>query len=304
MSQENAHQPMTSHKSNIISMNKVKEANHSLEHHLQPDIKFDQESELSLDQEMVEGLLQSFIRDTPESPEWRSQTAFTVAFNGSFEVTLQTRQTKGFTAQRLTLRNLKTTANEQLFHQLQAAKLDLTNLTETELQQWILERLQTNLQLESLVMTSPVIETPIALDITALKIVQPSHPAQPLIASKANPLFPDSILGDRSFDLEVTIALPETAIAELQQQLIVLTATCEARHLTTGTVTQWGEAQMSVRGGTRSHFTLILQDVTVAELGAYRLRVFANVQNLPATEALFKVPVLEVESPHPASCAI
>lgn len=245
------------------------------------------------------------ITDVEAIDEWRSLSVFKVDFSGSCSVEFQTRQMDGYTAQRMAIRNLTTTAQRMITQQLAPGMNQaLAGLAETELEQWILHRLQANLQLESLVVESPEMGNPVALDILQVQIEQSSYLPLPMIATRANPLFPDSILGDRSFDLAVTIAIPEAAIADLQHQLIILSAACEARHLSSGSVTQWSETQMNVIGGSRSVFTLVMRDLLVSELGAYRLRVLANIQNLAATAACLKVPVLEVETPNPGSCLI
>lgn len=306
MSQEIINQKMSRYSNNMGSMNEPQDSFNEIESYLLKPaaIATDKEHETS-GQEVVEDLLKVFTEDAQEQAGWQSHSHFSVEFKGTFEVEVQTRHSNGYTAQRLTLRNLKTTAKHMLDHQFKSEISPmLAGMTEHEVQQWIFDRMQTNLQLESLVMESPILAAPIALEITQLRIVQSSNPTLPLIANPTNPLFPDGILADRSFNLEVTIAMPETAIADLQNQLMILSATCEARHLTTGAVTQWGETRMNVMGGARSTFTLVMRDLLVSELGGYRLRVFATIQNLAATEAVFKVPVLEVESPNPPSCSI
>jgi len=255
--------------------------------------------------ETADALNLSMVDEPNDISEWHSVSTFKVDFSGSFGVELQTCQMDGYMAQRMLIQNLETTAKRMMVQHLESGMNNaLVGIAETELQQWILNRLQANLQLESLVVEAPEMGNPIALEITQLRIVQSSNSTLSLIANKTKPLFPDGILADRSFDLEVTIVIPDVAIADLHHQLIVLAATCEARHLTTGAVTQWGEARMNVIGGTRSIFTLTMRDLMSTELGAYRLKVFATIQNLAATEASFKVPVVEVESPNPPSCYI
>jgi hypothetical protein len=84
----------------------------------------------------------------------------------------------------------------------------------------------------------------------------------------------------------------------------VLHVSGAARHLATGEVIQLGEARLNAIGGTVSTFTLWLRDMLLHRTGGYRLRFSATVENLPATPALFKVPVIELASATPPACLI
>lgn len=233
------------------------------------------------------------IEATALSPDWDLMTAFNLESQGCFAVELQTRQVNGKTEQRTLVQHLETGKQETI-----------AGVDQDKLQRWILHQLQANLQIKAAKAEPSDRMEPIPVAITQLQFFQAGLSGQPMIASKAMPLFPDALLTERPFSLEVSIQIPEVSRVELADQPIILHAACEARHLASGQVILLGETRLSEIVGSSSGFTLFLPNMILAEIGNYRLRVTATLENWPAIPALFKVPILELESATPPVCLI
>jgi hypothetical protein len=225
--------------------------------------------------------------------DWEVITSFKVDCRGSFAVALQSRQINGTTEQRTLIQHLETGKQETI-----------AGVNQDKLQRWILNQLSANLQIESPQIESSQDAEPIAVEITRLQFFQVSRSGQPMIANKSMPLFPDALVAEQPFSLEVTIQLPAATLNDLGNQLMILHAACEARHLASGQTIILGETRLNAIGGNTSGFTLLIPDMALEEIGNYRLRVTATIDNLPATPDLFKVPILELESANPPVCLI
>lgn len=229
----------------------------------------------------------------PVTQDWQAIASFSVESHNSFAVEFQTRQIDGVTEQRTIV-----------LHQETKQRDVWPSIDQERLQRWILSQIKANLHQESMLLETCVTDAPIAIEITQLQFFQTDYIGLPMIADRSNPLFPDALLAEKPFDLKLSIQLPETAIAELANQLIVLHVSCQARHLATGKTIELGETRMNAIGGATSTFTIWLRDMMLHEVGGYRLRLSATIENLPATPALFKVPVLELASANPPACLI
>ncbi len=229
----------------------------------------------------------------PTTRDWQAIAAFSIASHNSFAVEFQTCQIDGITEQRTIVLHRETKKREVW-----------PSIDQERLQRWILGQIKANLHQEAIILETCVTDAPIAVEIAQLQFFQVDGPHLPMIADRSNPLFPDALLAEKPFDLKLFIQLPERAIAKLANQLIVLHVSCEARHLATGETFQLGETRMNAIGGTTSSFTLWLRDMLLQRTGGYRLRLSATIENLPATPALFKIPVLELASANPPACLI
>jgi hypothetical protein len=229
----------------------------------------------------------------PMTRDWQAIASFSVESHNSFAVEFQTRQVDGVMEQRTIVLHRETKKREVW-----------PSIDQERLQRWILSQVKANLHQEAAILETCVTDGPIAVEINQLQFFQTDRIGLPMIADRSKPLLPDALLAEKPFDLKLSIQLPERAIAELSNQLIVLHVSGQARHLATGEVIQLGETRMNGIGGANSIFTLWLRDMMLHHTGGYRLRLSATIENLPATPALFKVPVLELASANPPACLI
>jgi hypothetical protein len=228
-----------------------------------------------------------------ETQNWQAIAAFSVASHNTFAVEFQTRQINGITEQRTIILHRETRQREVW-----------ASIDQERVERWILNQVKANLNREGTILETCVTDGPIAVEIAQVQFFQVDGTDLPMIATRSYPLCPDALLAEKPFDLKLLIQIPERAIADLANQLMVLHVSAEARHLATGEVIRLGETRLNAIGGSVSTFTVWLRDLILNRTGGYRLRLSATIENLPATPALFKIPVLEVASASLPACSI
>jgi hypothetical protein len=207
--------------------------------------------------------------------EWVPSTSFTVEF--------QTRQKDSEREYRSIVRQAKTEAVEIFTgHEIE------------NLQQWMLERMNPENQLESYSQNSAMPSA--SVEITQLRLLQLqfAQTSQPLAANKIQQLFPAPIKSGEPFVLEIDLHLDGLTTFELTRRQMTYHAECYARYLPTGATINLGEVEANIPWSQQSSYTALLPEISLQEPGAYRLKVMVSLRDIPATPGFFKVPLLQV----------
>ncbi|MBE9138492.1 SMI1/KNR4 family protein [Nodosilinea sp. LEGE 07088] len=137
-------------------------------------------------------------------------------------------------------------------------------------------------------------ETPVALDITQLRVLRSRPVDSPMVADRAQPLFPGTIQSGEPFILEVSMNVVGEARASLAEQQLVYRAQCVAHHLSTQLDTKLGDITLHMAGRNDPPYTAQFPEARLLQPGLYRLKVWVTLQNVSASPGYFKVPVLQV----------
>lgn len=221
----------------------------------------------------------------------------------SFHINFQVCSNNGATEHQIIIQNL-TTGHVKTWSKFE----------QNELQDWMLEALSEDIKTAILSGTSiepPEIEevasdsmTPdtasATIQITSIRIHQPELTQSSIVINQADPLAPGTLMVDSPIELELAVELIDSAIdpsLPLTYQIA-----CQAKHLATGTMIDFGEAQVTQH----SHHSCLLRlpGVVLQQPGAYRLIAFASLSGYPSVSTYFKVPGLQLQSSKPAAYLI
>jgi hypothetical protein len=200
-----------------------------------------------------------------------------IAWNSlaSFRIDYQTRQAEGRSEQQTTIHYLDTGTTAQW-----------TGFDTSHIQPWIQEQIE-----ETFSQAKP--ENLGIPEITQLRIIQPPHSEQSLIADKTYPMFSSAIRSDELFVLEVSLQFPGLVPTDFSQ-FISYQVRCIAHEVATGTMVNLGEISAQVPLSDRSIYRVWLSELIFPHPGIYRLKISATLQNKLATSGYFKVPMLQV----------
>jgi len=204
-------------------------------------------------------------------PDWNSVATFKVDY--------QTRQTADKLEQRTVIHHLETGATECW-----------EDLEVQSIQPWMLGHIKTTESPAETACTA----TP---KITQLRLIQPGHSRQAMIASKTQPLFSGDIKADQPFALEAAIEFTELAESNLPDQ-IACQVQCVVYDISTGATATLGDVTVNIPLANNPSYYALLPELMLPHAGIYRLKVFANLQSqraadAEATSGCFKVPILQ-----------
>lgn len=197
----------------------------------------------------------------------------------SFFIAFQTSQIQGQTEQQTIVRHVETNVVETY-----------PGLNLEAAYGWISEQLKTVLHQASL--NQSVEPEPAVLEITQLRLIR-SQAEPSMMVNQTQPLFPKAIGQGEPFTLEVSLKLADSAQANPSQPLVYQTQ-CFVHHLSTQSETCLGDVTTETPFDNRSAHAVLIPNISLPQPGVYRLKVWVSPQNMAASPAYFKVPVLQV----------
>ncbi|MGQ4647030.1 hypothetical protein [Lyngbya aestuarii] len=135
--------------------------------------------------------------------------------------------------------------------------------------------------------------TPVAVEISQLRVFQPPQTKNQLIVNHSSPVFPGTISSDKPFALEIDLNFGELSIAQIVQQPVKYYAQCYARNRSTGVITHLGDTEPGTVTKSQLSYKTKLPEISL-QPGIYRLQVVATLQGAPATPGFLEVPLLPV----------
>jgi len=186
-------------------------------------------------------------------------------------------------------------AEEQriIVHDLKANTFQTwSEMDSNQIQQWMLDRVTEESQQTSEV-DNAISAPPVTIEITQLQILQPLQTERAMVIEKGDRLFPNAIISQKPFALNVSFSLAGLIAANLTQREVVYYAQLYARNRVTGVISHLGDTELRKLIKEQLSYKTMLAEITL-EPGLYRLQIFVKLQDLPAIIGSFKVPLLQV----------
>ena len=209
-----------------------------------------------------------------EQSEWKSFASFKVEF--------QSRKREG-------------QAEEQriIVHDLKANTFQTwSEMESSQIQQWILDRVTEEIQQASEV-DNAFSAPPVTIEITQLQILQPPQTERAIVIGKGNRIFPNAIISQTPFALNVSFSLAGLIAANLTQREAVFYAQLYARNRVTGIISHLGDTELSNLIKEQLSYKAMLTAI-IPEPGLYRLQILIKLQDIPTLIGSFKIPMIQV----------
>jgi hypothetical protein len=231
---------------------------------------------------------QESVSETAAQPPASTPTWTTIS---SFQIEFQSRSIDGVAEQQIFVQKLDDKVSHTWFY-----------VNENELQNWILEHIQPELKQSFLLKdkftrsatSSPVQDELFNIEISHVHVYQPARITAPITVDRTNPFITGTLVVDQPIAVELVIKRVDSEIA--RSTPLTLYASCQAKHLATGAITELGSTRMTIQPNSENLYTLRLPEVVLQQPGAYRLLAVASIDDRPTISASFKVPMLQLQS--------
>ncbi|MEB3179704.1 MAG: hypothetical protein VKL59_11810 [Nostocaceae cyanobacterium] len=201
----------------------------------------------------------------------------------SFIVEFQTKQVEGRSEQQTAVRHRESDSSETW-----------SGIEGEQLQQWMLERAIATIQPEPVAKQPDATTTPLTVEITELRALQPPRTGIPMVVTQSGQGFSGFITSGEPFSLEVALRLTGQIAADIPQQTMTYCVQVYARHRATGEKTSLGQTQPHPLFAGQTSYTAKLSEITLQQPGMYRLQALVTLQGIRGIPGFLEVPLLQV----------
>lgn len=205
------------------------------------------------------------------SDEWKKVASFTVE--------IQSKQKADYLEQRTVIHHVEA-----------GTAATYPDVNAETVHQWILNQLNLT---QPKIIADDALEATWGLEITQLRLSRAQKNHAVMVADQFHPLFPNAIAPGEPFTLEVSLIIGGSTV-NMAAPPSGYRVQCFAYNLSTRLKTCLGDIIYTISSPDASTYTALFPKISLSEAGIYRLKVLGTLQNISASPACFKVPMLQV----------